>query len=68
MYMFNNYTIVKFKNGKYAVRKGWLFHRYLDSSEQDFWWSFPYVEFAQTSEKKARDMLSTIQDKGVVCK
>lgn len=34
-------NIVKFPDGKYAVRKGWIFHSYIDKNwpREDFTWT-----------------------------
>jgi len=32
--------LVKFANGKYGIRKGWIFKEYLDLTTQNhYWWS-----------------------------
>ena len=31
--------IVKFKDGTYAIRKGWFFYSYASLSATDCWWS-----------------------------
>ena len=34
-----NIKLVKFSDGKYGVRKGFIFHRYADFFTVGFWWS-----------------------------
>ena len=55
--------IVKFKDGKYAVRKGssWTGYQYLNTNG-DYWWSLPkhYNEYCKCSSKEVRKLFDKI--------
>ena len=58
--------IVKFKNGKYGVRKfGWFGYEYADLEVgSTYWWSPTYVErYAQGSLERAIEVLERRRDK-----
>lgn len=46
---FDNLCIVKFKNGKYAIRKGFFRHMYFDFDSPDrLWWKKDDDYFAES--------------------
>jgi hypothetical protein len=57
--------IVKFKNGTYGIRKGWLFYRYRDL-ELNYWWplSSKYFKDCQASLEIVQNAFDGMQDKG----
>ena len=45
----SNLCIVKFKNGKYAIRKGFFIHMYFDfNSPSKLWWKKGNYYFAES--------------------
>ena len=54
-----NYCIVKFDTGEFAIRKGWFTYKYLDLTNQRFWWE-PYNNFFSDSLTKEENKIRTI--------
>jgi hypothetical protein len=61
--------LVKFKNGKYGVRRGVFSYSFADF-KGGFWWSgrnyIKYINDCQSTEEGARTYIETYNDKGVV--
>jgi len=57
--------IVKFEDGTYAVRRGWLLYTYLDSDlyRDAMWWPFSYVRYAKLPSYAAAQELITRYNK-----
>lgn len=55
--------LVRFNDGKFGVRSGWLIHSFADLFESNTWWSTPsYVdEYAKGTEAQAREMLAKLK-------
>lgn len=60
--MLNNYKLIKFPNGKYGVRKGFIFYEYFDftPSCSGLWWLWFWKEGSlfeecMTDENTARE-------------
>ena len=67
---FKNIKIVKLHDGAYAIRKGWVFHEYLDFY-RGFWWTkdSQYFKDCKTYNwKKVLDTYKTLQNKDTVIK
>jgi len=68
--------IVQFKNGKYAVRKGWLDHRFLLANRNDLYFTFVMlpsedsevtvnsVEEAEAAIKRYYERARALRDNG----
>lgn len=56
--------IVKFKNGKYAVRKGFLLYQFRDLKD-NMWWPnrFPYQHYFQGTLEQCQEVLSKEQNR-----
>ena len=58
--------IVKFGDGKYGLRKGLIFYRYLDLQGGDYWWEKNGYYFAtcRGSKERAEEMFGIKSDAG----
>lgn len=64
---FDDLCIVKFKNGKYAIRKGFFIYRYFDFNSPDkLWWEKDDKYFADSciidSLEVARSILKELKE------
>lgn len=63
--------IVKFKDGKYAVRKGYFkyTYEYLDKDSLNWWSSLSSCDsYCKCSSKRAQELLIIVTDKGTPIK
>jgi hypothetical protein len=42
--------IVQFKDGQYAIRKGWFFYKYKSLLLDDYWWPTGYSTYYRTKD------------------
>ena len=66
-----NYCIVKFDTGEFAIRKGWFTYKYLDLYTPWFWWGRCDRFFSESltkDENKIRIIFDRLvnKDKGTV--
>ena len=61
-----NITIVKFVNGNWGIRRGWLFYTYKDLKSNKYWWSRKdnYYTDCQGTEKRTKQVYSLMLDAG----
>jgi hypothetical protein len=61
-----NIAMVKFKNGTYGVRRGWIFFKFLDSRDFEYW--HPLNEYwkdkIRMSKEDAEKCLEALTDYG----
>lgn len=58
-----NIKLVKFSNGKFGVRRGWIFYEYFDLKDTQYWWEkssrhFPYCMVDIDIARHAFNMLT----------
>ena len=59
--------IVKFKNGGYGIRTGWLFHKYVDLTTPSFEWNREERHFkdcVSEDKEKVVKIYNLLTDKG----
>lgn len=56
--------LVKFKNGKYGVRRGFIYYQFLSSN--GFWWPKSQAEQFELehTKEKAEELFNSLTDKG----
>ena len=61
-----NYCIVKFGTGDFAIRKGWFIYKYLDLTNQHFWWEHYdkfFIDSLTKDENKIRIIFNRLINK-----
>jgi hypothetical protein len=65
--MLDNIQLVKFENGKWGVRKGWVFYSYKQLNIWNNWWHArdnTDYKHCQGTEEQAKDAYAQLMDSG----